>query len=70
MNAKMASSIADNTSAGASSGFVHSTLRTHDCFSTRISLSCLRAIDTCHELLARFSAVSVPSSAWLKTRSR
>jgi hypothetical protein len=33
-------------------------------------LSCLRAIDTCHELLARFSAVSVPSSAWLKTRSR
>src|SRR5258705_12714607 len=44
MVAKMTRSIAERTSAGMVSGFVHSTLRTQLCFSARISWSCLRAI--------------------------
>ena len=60
----------ESTSAGTVSGFVQSTLRTHECFSVRMSCSCLRAIESCHGLLARSSALSVSSSALFSTRSR
>src|SRR5262245_10165300 len=40
----MTTTMADNTTAGIVSGFVHSTLRTHPCLSFRISCICLRAM--------------------------
>src|SRR5712691_4778209 len=61
----ISASMAERTTAGTVSGFVHSTLRMLVCCNARISFICCRAIASWNGLAARSAARRVSSSARL-----